>query len=465
MNAVEYWIGNRRWPEKYFEREDQTTKDLAKDRWFKKYGEPETNALLARMRSSPLYRDGLFQPIFTGYSDQKPRDLRSTSYQDVRYAAILATKGSFMENSELDITAASKILCRTLLEAEQTLPEDSLFHDDLFKETCAMVEDQNEARVVRDILPLIAPPAEILAIRGAKHLKILIDGVNAGWDNSIPITNTRPQPVYSVGFRRKAFTKDQLKRIEPYVEELTEPSSFMATYAMYFPFFTCETKSGAGLLNVADKQNAHSMTMAVRGIVDLFRLVSREEELHRQILAFSISHDHREVRIYGYYPLIDGGETTFYRYPIHQFLITAMEGKEKWTAYRFTKNLYDIWMPQHFKSICSAIDMLESDLDSESSSGSDFESSLESDSESSPESDSESSPESDSESSPESEPGEPGLPPRLESHHLSDCLHRDTIPTQDGDIQSRRDFSQDVTLHDSVSEQTGERVRKRPRMN
>jgi hypothetical protein len=60
----------------------------------------------------------------------------------------------------------------------------------------------------------------------------------------------------------------------------------MATWQMYFPFLTCEVKCGA-----AGRQNAHSMTLAVRGVVELFRLVGREKELHREILAFSISHD------------------------------------------------------------------------------------------------------------------------------------------------------------------------------
>ena len=82
--------------------------------------------------------------------------------------------------------------------------------------------------------------------------------------------------------------------------------------------------------------------MAVRGIVELFRLVKREKELHRQILAFSISHNHSSVRIYGHYPLVDGDKTTFYRHPIYKFDFTAIEGKEKWTAYKFTKNVYDI---------------------------------------------------------------------------------------------------------------------------
>jgi hypothetical protein len=137
------------------------------------------------------------------------------------------------------------------------------------------------------------------------------------------------------------------------------------TVQMYFPFLTCEVKCGAAALDVSDRQNAHSMTLAVRGVVELFRLVKREKELHQEILAFSISHDNRTVRIYGHYPVIDGPNTTFYRHPIHTFDFTALDGREKWTAYKFTKNVYDIWMPMHFKRICSVIDELPPDINFE----------------------------------------------------------------------------------------------------
>ena len=132
---------------------------------------------------------------------------------------------------------------------------------------------------------------------------------------------------------------------------------------MYFPFFTCEVKCGAAALDIADRQNAHSMTIAVRGIVELYRAVKREKELNREILAFSISHGHRSVRIYGHYPVIDGDKVTFYRHPIHEFSFMTLEGKDKWTAYKFTKNVYDVWMPTHLKRICSAIDQLPPSLD------------------------------------------------------------------------------------------------------
>lgn len=61
------------------------------------------------------------------------------------------------------------------------------------------------------------------------------------------------------------------------------------------------------------------MTPAVRAIVDFFRLVKRENEVNQQILAFSISHNERNVRIYSHYAVIKGKDTEYYRYPIDDF--------------------------------------------------------------------------------------------------------------------------------------------------
>jgi hypothetical protein len=98
---------------------------------------------------------------------------------------------------------------------------------------------------------------------------------------------------------------------------------------MYLLFLTCEVKYGAAALNITDRQNAHSMTLAVRGIIELFRLVKCKKELYQQILAFLISHDYQIVRIYGHYPVIDGEKTTFYRYLIKEFSFISEEGKDK----------------------------------------------------------------------------------------------------------------------------------------
>jgi hypothetical protein len=357
IDPINYWRLTNRWPKEYAEQNDDNMSHLL--------ARKKSSSSLRRKQSGPASD----APSSNTPSDQKPREVKSAPYQDARYETLLETKGSYMgryvgENEE-GVTIESKALCRTLLGTKQKVPEDSLFHDKFFNDACEMIRNRNEAKVIQDIARLIVPSAQSLAIRGAKHLKCLTESVNEGWNNSIPLTGTRPQPDYSVGFERETFTKDQLGKLSPFIGDFIagDQSFFMATYYMYFPFLTCEVKCGAAALDIADRQNAHSMTLAVRAIVELFRLVGREMELHREILAFSISHDHTSVRIYGHYPVIKGKDVSYYRHPIHKFDFTALDGRDKWTAYKFTKNVYDTWMPAHFKRIYSVIDKLPADLD------------------------------------------------------------------------------------------------------
>lgn len=64
------------------------------------------------------------------------------------------------------------------------------------------------------------------------------------------------------------------------------------------------------------------------------------------------------VRIYGHYARIQEDRTPSYCYGIHKFHLTALDGKEKWTAYAFTKNLYDKFLRSHLERIRSAINQL-----------------------------------------------------------------------------------------------------------
>ena len=69
-------------------------------------------------------------------------------------------------------------------------------------------------------------------------------------------------------------------------------------------------------LNIADRQKAHSGSVTVKQLIQLYREVSRETELRQQILPFSVSHDHKALRIYGHYALIDGDQTSFCRHSV-----------------------------------------------------------------------------------------------------------------------------------------------------
>lgn len=98
------------------------------------------------------------------------------------------------------------------------------------------------------------------------------------------------------------------------------------------------------------------MTITVRAVVKLFRAVGRAMEVYRKILGFSISHDDKIVRIYGYYPEIDGEHTAYYRYTIKDFSFGGDEGKEKWATYIFTCNVYKLFVPSYLDRIKNALD-------------------------------------------------------------------------------------------------------------
>ncbi|WPG99087.1 Hypothetical protein R9X50_00189600 [Acrodontium crateriforme] len=325
QSHISHWAEQSTWPKEYFQ-EDSMYHLLARQK---------SSASLRRKRSETS-----LSPSATP-SDQRPREEKIAPYRNAAYSTLLETLGnSYMSESRLGITDASKALHEDLLTMECTTPKETLFSENVFDTACRNLLDKNEARIILDFARLLAPSPESLSAFGATDLEVLVESVNEGWNNSIPITNPRPQPDFAVGFRRSMFSDVQLSKIQPFLGDISSLSYFRATYYMFFPFLTCEVKCGATGLDIADRQNAHSMTLAVRGIVELFRLGGKEKELHRELLTFSISHDHRTVRLYGYYPVLDGPKMKIHRRQIHTFDITARNGKERWTTYKFTVAVY-----------------------------------------------------------------------------------------------------------------------------
>ena len=289
------------------------------------------------------------------------REGKNPAVRSRRYEQILESVGIYMGQPEPHLRAAQtdKVFCQELVLQEQPVPKDSLFNDDLFESTCEDIANRNKARVMQDIGRLIVPAPEELFRRGAKHLKHLIETVDENWIKSIPLVKgPRPQPDFAVGLKSSAFTSDQLKKLQPSIGDWQTTSRLVATDEMYFPFLTAEVKCGNEALNIADRQNAHSAAVAANAVIELYKMVSRQDELHRRILTYSISHDNEAVRIYGYYALIEEKHAIFHRHPIEKFDFTSDDGKEKWTPYTFTRNVYDKFYPIHHNRICSAVDQL-----------------------------------------------------------------------------------------------------------
>jgi len=201
----------------------------------------------------------------------------------------------------------------------------------------------------------MVPSVENLRIVGREEFDGLIEGHNDIWAKSIPFYGPRPQPDHTYGFKWSNFSETQRQklRIDP-----GEKSYYTAREDIYFPFLTSEVKCGKQGLDLADRPNTHSMTVALRGIVDLYRKANCASDVHRRALGFSISHDEHNARIYVHYPEIDGENTTYWRETIKELNLGDGKGRANWTCGQFTLNACQIFAPALLARLRGVIDRL-----------------------------------------------------------------------------------------------------------
>ena len=281
------------------------------------------------------------------------RDRKYSAYRDVNYPVVLETKSSFIRPSKDGLLNKDKTLCEKLLLTSQPTPDNSLFDDERFEKFHSLLRGRSEARVYLDLHPLVVPSAENLYISGREEFDGLIEGHNDLWVKAIPFYGPRPQPDHTYGFKWSNFTEIQRRKlnIEP-----TEKSYYTAREDIYFPFLTSEVKCGKQGLDLADRPNAHSMTIALRGIVDLYRKANRSSDIHRRALGFSISHDDNIARIYVHYPEISGNNTVYWRDRVGK--LDFGDGKEKWKCYQFTLNVCQYFALPLLERLKTVIDQL-----------------------------------------------------------------------------------------------------------
>jgi hypothetical protein len=295
----------------------------------------------------------------TGNESTTSRGAKHSIYQDARYPTILESKSSFMRDSEQGPLPEELSYCKGLLTGTHPVPEDPLFEGQLLSRFLTLLQDRSELRICIDLHPRLVPSPELLSLQGAHGLGNLIEGHNDRWNKAIVFYKQLPQPDRAVAYRDRVLTDQQRRklRIVPEVSSL-----YTAREGTCFPFFTCEVKCGKQALDIADRANTNSMTIALRGVVELYRRAECVMDIHRRFLGFSISHDDRNVRIYGHYPEIDGENTSYYRYRIREFSCGDKDGEERWTPYTFVYNLYTQFAPMHIERIKKVVDLLPEPL-------------------------------------------------------------------------------------------------------
>jgi hypothetical protein len=237
-------------------------------------------------------------------------------------------------------------LCEQLFSQPNDVPTGTLFEDEYIQDFRNVLQGRSEARVTIELHSLLMPSAESRHIREREGLENVIDGYNDPWLKTEPIHGPKPQPDHAWGLKWSAFSEPQQLKlgIKPDAK-----SMYAVRDDMYFPYFAAEVKCGNQAMDFADRQNMHSMCIALRAVVTLARAAGCLEQVNRRILGFSISHDSEDVRIYAYYPEINGDKIEYYRWPLRRFNIWSKE--ERWTCFRFVENVNRQFLPIHINRL------------------------------------------------------------------------------------------------------------------
>ncbi|GLA01133.1 hypothetical protein AnigIFM60653_010989 [Aspergillus niger] len=339
-SSIHYWIQNDRWPKTLF------------------------NNVLGSEPPEEEYEDDNEEEDEDSYKN------RTEAYIDNIFVTYLWCQGSYLKNYRSGITEDEIKMCQELLKRECETPKDTLMDSNAWFHICKNIAQKNKSAIIRSIAQLIVPSAELEICRGQVSKAIdLVESINELWDHSIPLQwNPRliqrrlptPRPDYAVGFSKDAFTDEQYAKLEPLLGECGEASYYKGTQSMLFPFFVAEIRDASGSFLVAERQNAHSMTRALRGIVELYRLSGRcQDELDRKILGFSICYSHSHAELYAHYIVTkDKTETCYYRHFLETFNFVGGGMEERWKSYKFVMALYNDWVQIHHQRLCSAIDSL-----------------------------------------------------------------------------------------------------------
>ena len=272
----------------------------------------------------------------------------------------LAKHGILMDEykGQVFVSEASKELGMKMLQAQYAEPRYPPFEPSKFLLVLNRVRTRNETRIFRDITPFIVPSAELLFLEGQDDLEDIAEELNADWKKCDPMGGPAPRPDFAAGVASSAFTDEQIAKLENH-SAWQRPTLF--TSNMYFPFLLCEAKSGNQAIARADRQNAQSSSLAVNAVIELHRVLgdSHVSQLSGQILVFSVSHDHEQVKIYGHYAILDGTQTTFYRYLLDSFNLNTGLGQHREKVYGFVREVYHKFYRAHLKRICDALAQME----------------------------------------------------------------------------------------------------------
>ena len=290
-DPISYWAANRFWPANFAECLQEMSSN-------------NPNKRQRKSDVSPNSKDDTYR----SYSQSRKAGEVPEQYTPA-YESFIFTKGLDMDvlRGKEFVSEESKKTCVSLQEITHKTIKPTVFPEEVHVKVINKCQNRNEAMVERDVTPMIVPSIKALYFGGDNYLEHVVDEVRTDWYQQCVLAGPCLRPDLSIGFSSSAFTEAEIDKLKRYtnVDNWTQ-----FTGDMYFPFLMSEVKCGTQGLDAADRQNMHSCSVAVKALLkiereaDRYRMEKKFKDLNREILVFSLSHDQKDVRVYGHYALV-----------------------------------------------------------------------------------------------------------------------------------------------------------------
>ncbi|KAK3669475.1 hypothetical protein LTR78_010661 [Recurvomyces mirabilis] len=100
----------------------------------------------------------------------------------------------------------------------------------------------------------------------------------------------------------------------------------------------------------SELQALHGASVAGNTVIELYQKIAAEKELHQRILAFSVSHNQRIVKIFGHFALIDGRKITFHRHRLFEMELVD-DASNQTRPYQIALGIWEHFYPIHLARI------------------------------------------------------------------------------------------------------------------
>ncbi|KAL5341801.1 hypothetical protein BJX70DRAFT_357954 [Aspergillus crustosus] len=389
---MDYWVRHMRWPPtahhpKGYKRQDglfPTGRKVARipPCQFRELKKLSGKVLTGLSESEGTrYTDSKVLPLRLGREARMGvlREARDEVYDDKRILEYLGKLSVEIEPLDLGLDSRSAQICRSLLCKNCHIPESlTRYQDGYFDFILSKLRSSNETGILQLVRDLLLPSTDMANHYGLLLANNLVESLAEPWECSVPLDDQSPdfaerfiqclpgvkynvpipQPDHSVGLSKTSFSSRQHLKMQPYITSGLI-SYFKGTPKMFFPFFTAEVKQKPQPGLVAELQNIHSMTVAMRGVVELYRRVhpQKVQELSGMVLGFSISLGIDKAVIHAYYIRASRrNNVTYHRTVIDTFNWTLP--KNRWKCYKFAMAVYSDFAQLHYNTVITAINAL-----------------------------------------------------------------------------------------------------------